>query len=83
MGRRPKYPDEVSMKIPKDITDLYETPVLKVLFTEREAEMAEGQTNGKRLWIPATTVRSRPTTAPSGKWSAWAYSPGGRKEASF
>jgi len=41
MGRRPKYPDEVSMKIPKDITDLYETPVLKVLFTEREAEMAE------------------------------------------
>jgi len=33
--------DEVSIKIPKDITDLYEKPVLKVLFTKREAEMAE------------------------------------------
>lgn len=41
MPRRPKYPSEVSIKIPKDITVLYETPVLELLLTEKEAEMAE------------------------------------------
>jgi len=54
MPRRAKYPEEVSIRIPKDITDLYETPVLKVLFTEREAEMAEKIIQhikeGGRLW---------------------------------
>jgi len=54
MPRRPKYPEEVSIRIPKDITDLYETPVLRVLFTEREAEMAEKIIQHikehKRLW---------------------------------
>ncbi len=54
MPRRPKYPSEVSIKIPKDITVLYETPVLELLLTEKEAEMAERiiqhiKTN-ERLW---------------------------------
>ena len=41
MPRRPKYPSEVSIRIPKEITVLYETPVLRVLLTEKEAEIAE------------------------------------------
>lgn len=54
MPRRPKYPDEVSIRIPKRMAELYETPVLKLLLTEKEAEMAERiiqhiKENG-RLW---------------------------------
>lgn len=54
MPRRPKYPDYVNVKIPRDITELYETPVLEILLTEKEAEIAERiishiKENG-RLW---------------------------------
>jgi hypothetical protein len=54
MPRRPKYPSEVSVRIPKDITVLYETPILQLLLTEKEAEMAERIINyiktNQRLW---------------------------------
>jgi len=54
MPRRPKYPSEVKVTIPKEITVLYETPILEILLTKNEAEMAERiinhiKTNG-RLW---------------------------------
>jgi len=54
MPRRPKYPDEVAIRIPKDITELYEKPVLELLLTQKEAEIAERiikhiKENG-RLW---------------------------------
>jgi len=54
MGRRPKYPHEVSIQIPREMTELYETPVLKLLLAEKEAEMAQKiidhiKKNG-RLW---------------------------------
>jgi len=54
MPRRPKYPSEVKIKIPREITELYETPVLDLLLEEKEAKMAERiikhiKENG-RLW---------------------------------
>jgi len=54
MPRRPKYPPEVRITIPREMTDLYETPVLELLFTEKEAEIAKRiieyiKENG-RLW---------------------------------
>jgi len=54
MPRRPKYPSEVTIRIPKEITDVYETPVLKILLTDIEADIAERiiahiKKNG-RLW---------------------------------
>ena len=52
--RRPKYPDEVPIRIPRHITDLYETPVLQIILPHQEAKMAERiiayiKENG-RLW---------------------------------
>lgn len=54
MPRRTKIPSEVCVKIPRDIVELYESPVLEVLFTPIEAEIAEAiikhiKDNG-RLW---------------------------------
>lgn len=54
MSKRAKYPKEVPIRIPKDITELYEKPVLEILLTKREAEFGEKiikhiKKNG-RLW---------------------------------
>lgn len=40
MPRRPKYPDYVKIKIPRDTVELYETNVLELLFSEQEARIA-------------------------------------------
>lgn len=54
MPRRPKYPAEVKIRIPKDKVDIYETPVLELLLPPKEAEMAEKIINyikkNGRLW---------------------------------
>lgn len=54
MPRRPKYPEEVKIKIPKDKVKLFETPLLELLLPPKEAEMAEKIINyikkNERLW---------------------------------
>lgn len=54
MPRRAKVPDHVLIRIPRDILEIYETPILELLLTPLEAEIAERiiqhiKENG-RLW---------------------------------
>ena len=41
MPRRPVYPDYVVVRIPKEIVDIYETPIFELLFSKEEAKMAK------------------------------------------
>ncbi|KUH34818.1 hypothetical protein APY94_00130 [Thermococcus celericrescens] len=70
MGRRAKLPDHVNIQIPKDIVELYEKPILEVLLTPKEAEIAEQiithiKENG-RLW-PSDWVLFCPNKSPAEK----------------
>ena len=41
MPRRPKYPPYVNIKIPRDLVEVWETNLMDILFTEKEAEIAK------------------------------------------
>ena len=41
MPRKRKYPEKVYIPIPYEITEIYETPLLEIVFPERTAEMAK------------------------------------------
>ena len=41
MPRRPVYPEYVVVRIPKEIVEIYETPIFELLFSKEEAKMAK------------------------------------------
>ncbi|MFA4640921.1 hypothetical protein [Pyrococcus kukulkanii] len=40
MPRRPKYPPQVLIRIPKDVVNVYETPIFELIFSREEARVA-------------------------------------------
>lgn len=50
MPRKRKYPETVNIPIPYEITKVYETPLLKLIFPERTAEMSQRIIDYIKTW---------------------------------